>query len=73
MAPLHLKLGGIITIAAGIGIALLALFLSRIAPIALCPVLAAGVLVVCVGAGLLVGAKVLAEAHERERSRNALP
>jgi hypothetical protein len=30
-------------------------------------------LVICVGVGLLIGAKALAEARERERSRNAAP
>src|SRR5271155_4310186 len=43
--PSHLKLGGIITIATGIGIGLLSLFISRIAPVALYPILGGGVLV----------------------------
>jgi len=71
--PIHVKLGGIVTTAAGIGICLMSFFISRIAPPALYPILGGGVLVICVGVGLLIGAKALAEARERERSRNAAP
>jgi Domain of unknown function (DUF6249) len=69
--PVDVKLGGIITIAAGVGICLLSFFVSRVAPAALYPILGGGVLVICVGVGLLIGAKVLAEARAREQSRNA--
>jgi len=71
--PLHVKLGGIITLATGVGIALLAFFISRIAPVALYPILGFGVVVICVGVGLFVGANMLAGARERERSRNDRP
>jgi hypothetical protein len=68
--PVLIKLGGVITVAAGVGICPLSFFISRVAPVAFYPILGAGVLVICVGAGLLVGAKVLTEARERESSRN---
>ncbi len=68
--PIQFKLGGIVTTAAGIGICLLSFFISRIAPPALYPILGGGVLVICVGVGLLIGARALAEVRERERSRN---
>lgn len=68
--PLHVKLGGIITLAAGVGICLLSFFISQIAAAALFPILGGGVLVICVGAGLLVGARVLTDARAREDSRN---
>jgi uncharacterized protein DUF6249 len=71
--PVHVKIGGIITLAAGVGICLLSLFISRIAPIALYPILGAGVLVICIGVGLLIGARTLAEARAREPSRNSPP
>jgi hypothetical protein len=71
--PLHVKLGGIITLAAGVGICLLSFFISRIAPIALYPILGAGVLVISIGVGLLIGARTLAEARARESSRNSSP
>ena len=69
--PTDVKLGGIITLAAGIGIFLLAFFISRVAPIAFYPILGGGVVVICIGVGLLVGARVLADARDREASRNA--
>ena len=68
--PVHVKLGGIITIAAGIGLCLLSFFIGHIAPIALYPILGAGVLVLCVGGGLIVGAGALGRARDLERSRN---
>jgi hypothetical protein len=66
--PVHVQLGGIITIAAGIGIGLLAYFISQIASKALYPILGVGVLAICVGIGLLIGAKVLVQARERPRN-----
>jgi hypothetical protein len=71
--PIQIKLGGIITVASGVGICLLACFLTAVAPVALFPILGGGVLVICVGVGLLIGAKALSEARERERSRDAAP
>jgi hypothetical protein len=71
--PLHVKLGGIITLSAGVGICLLSFFISRIAPIALYPILGGGVLVISIGVGLLIGARTLAEARAREPSRNSSP
>jgi hypothetical protein len=57
--PELLQIGGIITTAAGAGVALLSLFLSRIFPQWLLPIMGAGVLVICVGVGLLVATRVL--------------
>jgi uncharacterized membrane protein len=71
--PLHVKLGGIITLAAGVGLCLLSFFISRIAPIALYPILGAGVLVISIGVGLLIGARTLEAARAREPSRNSPP
>jgi hypothetical protein len=65
--PNDLLLGGIITLAAGVGVGLLSLFVGRVWPVALYPTLGAGVLVICVGAGLLIGAKTLAGSRERSR------
>ena len=64
--PLHLKIGGIITAAAGFGVVVLAFFISHIAPIALYPILGAGILTICIGIGLLLGARAAAEAYSRE-------
>jgi hypothetical protein len=71
--PVHVKLGGIITLAAGVGICLLSFFISRIAPVALYPILGGGVLVSSIGVGLLIGARMLADARAREPSRNSPP
>ncbi len=62
--PLHLRIGSIITIAVGAGLALLSIFISRIAPVALYPILGSGVLIVCVGIGLLIAARAV-ERHQR--------
>jgi hypothetical protein len=73
VSPADIQLGGIITGASGAGICLLSYFVGKVAPIAFYPILGGGVLVICVGLGLLAGAKVLDGARERERSRNAAP
>jgi hypothetical protein len=71
--PLDLKLGGIITTASGAGIVLMSYFISRLVPLALYPMLAGGTLAIFVGLGLVIGAKVLAEARERERLNKPIP
>jgi hypothetical protein len=71
--PLDLKLGGIITTAAGVGLVFMAYFISRIAPVALYPILGSGVITICVGIGLIVGAKAMADARERERTNKSAP
>ena len=55
--PLYLRVGGIVTLAAGVGVALLAFLLSQVYPEAFYPVLGGGVVTVCVGAGLLIAAR----------------
>jgi hypothetical protein len=64
--PTDLELGGIIVTAAGVGIFLTSYFVARVAPVALYPIMAGGVVTICVGIGLLIGAKVVADARERE-------
>ncbi len=71
--PVYVKLGGIICVASGVGICMLAFFVSQVRPIAFFPILGGGVVAICVGIGLIIGAKVLAEARERGRPRNAAP
>jgi hypothetical protein len=61
--PLHLRLGGIIVICVGIGVAAVALCLRPLAPVAFLPILGGAALLVCVGIGLLLGARV-AEQHQ---------
>jgi hypothetical protein len=70
--PVQVKLGGVITLAGGVGVCLLSFFIGRVFPIALYPTLGGGVLVICIGVGLLIGAGMLARARD-EQSRNAVP
>lgn len=64
--PTDLKLGGIIVTAAGIGIFLMSYLVARVAPVALYPIMAGGIVTICVGISLLIGAKAVADARERE-------
>jgi|HubBroStandDraft_1064217.scaffolds.fasta_scaffold00036_55 hypothetical protein len=64
--PLHLKVGGIITIAAGAGVAILSYLLAQIKAQALYPVLGIGLVAVCVGVGLMIAAGAIAR-HNRDR------
>jgi hypothetical protein len=63
--PLYLQVGGIIAIAVGIGLAALAGFISQVRPLALFPILGAGVLVICVGVGLVIAARAI-DRHQRQ-------
>jgi hypothetical protein len=57
--PLYLRIGGIITLAAGVGLLILAFFLSQVTPDVLYPILGAGSVVVCVGLGLMISARAV--------------
>lgn len=70
--PVQVKLGGVITLAGGVGVCLLSFFVGRVFPIAFYPTLGGGVLVICIGVGLFIGAGMLARARD-EQSRNAAP
>jgi hypothetical protein len=65
---LYLNVGGIVTIAAGIGVSLLSFFLAQVVPVALYPVLGGGIVAVCVGAGLVVAARVAERHGNRQRT-----
>ena len=67
--PVKLRIGGIVTVASGIGVGLLAFFIKVIAPIALYAILGSGVLVVCVGVGLLLSARVVENARGQRAAR----
>lgn len=58
--PRQLKIGGIITIAAGIGFLPLGLFIRQVHEVAVYPIMGVGVLAICTGIGLLIAARVLA-------------
>lgn len=66
--PLYLRIGGIITFAAGVGVIILSFILAQVVPIALYPVLGGGVVLVCIAVGLLLAGRAV-ESH-RERAGN---
>src|ERR1700691_4922198 len=66
--PMLLKIGGIITMAAGTGLAIAAWFISRLAPIAFLPLLGTGILAACVAIGVLVAARALRR-HQLQLAR----
>jgi hypothetical protein len=69
--PEHLHLAGIITMAGGIGVALLSLFIGHNAAWALWPIMGAGVVAICVGAGLLLGGRALVASRKAATESSA--
>lgn len=64
-----LQIGGIITVAAGIGTFIAAFLVGLQFPVAKLPMLGAGILTVCIGSGMLLAARALG----RYRPRRASP
>lgn len=71
LAP-YLQIGGIITIAGGIGVSIAAFFVGMQFPIAKLPMLGAGALAVCIGAGLMIAAGALARRSPRRDSPDSV-
>jgi Domain of unknown function (DUF6249) len=65
----YLRIGGIITLAAGIGVLIAAFLVGLQFPVAKLPMLGAGVLTACIGAGLLISARAVG----RDRPGRPLP
>ena len=63
-----LMAGGLITLFAAPGLAVLGWFLKGVAPQALMPLLGAAVLTGCVGLGLIVGAVVIGRSYQRDQT-----
>jgi hypothetical protein len=68
--PDDLQMGGIITTASGVGLCILAVFIKQVADWALYPIMGAGVLVICVGIGLIIAANAL-RASKQRASKNS--
>jgi hypothetical protein len=66
--PMGLMIGGIICISAGVGVGVLAFFLSHVAPVAFYPVFGGGVVTLCIGVGLVIAARAV-EAHARRQGK----
>lgn len=69
--PAHLQMGGIITAASGVGVMAFSWFIAHVSADAFYPVLGAGVIAICVGAGLLIAARVLDERQQAKRAQAA--
>jgi hypothetical protein len=66
--PIQLRVASIVVVSAGVGVGILAMFLGQVAPVAVLPTIGAGILVLCIGVGLNIAARMLA----RERAVNPL-
>ena len=78
LSPVYLKIGGIIVLSLGVGIALLAFFLTQLeeARTAFFPLLGAATVVICLGGGLLISARAVERqqtAHSERRQQASLP
>lgn len=71
LAP-YLQIGGIITIASGIGVFIAAFFVGLQFAIAKLPMLGAGALAVCIGVGLLVAARAVGRYGPRRSSPDSV-
>lgn len=65
--PMYLRVGGIITLSAGVGVVILAFLLNQVVPLSFYPVLGGGLVTLCVGAGLVIAARAV----EQQRARAA--
>ena len=67
LAPMSLMVGGIVGSAAGVGVMILSVCLDRVDSSAFYPIMGAGIVVLCVGIGLMLAARFV----ERYRQRQA--
>jgi hypothetical protein len=69
--PVYFHIGGIVTVAAGIGVGMLSFLVDRFAPQGFYPVLGAAVVATCVGIGLLICARVIERHLQNSRARGS--
>jgi hypothetical protein len=67
--PVYFRIGGIVTLAAGIGVGVLSVFVDRFAPGGFYPVLGTAVVAICVGVGLLICARVIDQHLHNSRAQ----
>jgi hypothetical protein len=67
--PVYFRIGGIVTVAAGIGIGVLSFIVDRFSPKAFYPILGTAVVATCVGIGLLICARVIDRHLDNARAR----
>ena len=66
--PLYLRVGGIICLAAGVGVVILAFLLNQIAPASFYPILGGGAVTLCVGGGLVIAARAADQARSQPQA-----
>jgi len=71
LEPIQYRIGGIVTVATGIGLILLSFFINPVYPPAFYPLIGVGVVTVSVGVGLLISARVLERHVRSEAAREA--
>jgi hypothetical protein len=69
LEPVYFRIGGIITVAAGIGVGVLAFLIEHFVSKGFYPTLGAAVVAVCVGIGLLICAQVIDRHLDRSRAQ----
>jgi hypothetical protein len=67
--PVYFRIGGIVTVAGGIGVGALSFILAGTAPKAFYPILGTAVVATCVGVGLLICARVIERHIDSARAR----
>lgn len=66
IAPMGLLVSGIIAGAAGVGVVILAIFLEQAQHGALYPIMGGGIVLLCIGAGLIVAGRAVERYRERQ-------
>jgi hypothetical protein len=66
VAPISLMVAGIIACAAGVGVCVLSVFLSRLDSSALYPIMGSGIFVLCVGVGLFIASRLVERYRQRQ-------
>jgi Domain of unknown function (DUF6249) len=67
--PIYLKVGAIIVLSIGAGLAILAVILAQVEPSAFYPILGGAAVVLCIGAGLLLAARAVAQQNAAQSER----
>jgi len=69
--PVYLKIGGIIILSLGAGIAILAVVLTQVEPHAFFPILGGAAVVICLGVGLMIAARAVEQQRAAQSERRS--
>jgi hypothetical protein len=67
--PVYFRIGGIVTVSAGVGVGVLSFLVDRFVPQGFYPVLGVAVVAICVGIGLLICARVIDQHLNNSRAQ----